>query len=685
MESLSKPSSMRAAWWMTLQAGARRYFCLLQKWWWVVLLATTGGAFLGSWTAWRQPTVYVSSGRMMVGGHVTLPENVSYNEEFANFFGTQVELMQSPEVRRRAADRVQAGDPGIEPCSVQVVVQQLAHTSLFVFQATGAQPAYTQKILNAVMEEYIAIKREMRSERSENTASAIGDQMLRVDREIRADEEALLQFQKKNNVGFMQEESGSASQYLVSLKSKLADLQGEKQLLDLLDIDQNIDRNAGAASPLSLDEAKLSGAGPEVEYLRARQQLALLEAQIVEQGKSLRPKHPMMVQLAQDVAQQKTVIETLRKQSGDRIKSRRKSIDLQIQTTQKSIDEWEKKALALNEKLSDYNRIKTRLDRSKSIYDQLIMNRNNISVSRGIDQDMVSVLERGTPAFPRKPHVARGLAAGGGIGLIASLAFLFLLNRLDDRMNAMHEFRAQFAEKVIGQIPSAEGEKDAKLLVHSDQRHAFAEAFRALRSSIFYMPFEGKAPKTLFVTSAVPGEGKSTIASNLAITIAFSGSRVLLVDGDLRRGALHARFGVENKCGFTDVLTNDSSALRATRATSIPNLFLIPRGSSVEHPGELYLGRGMELFLKEVYEEYDYVIFDSSPVMVADDSTSLAPKIDATLFVVRFGCSSARRCRDSLEMLHTRQANVIGVVCNAVEDLRQDYYGYAEYYTPAKT
>jgi Mrp family chromosome partitioning ATPase len=110
---------------------------------------------------------------------------------------------------------------------------------------------------------------------------------------------------------------------------------------------------------------------------------------------------------------------------------------------------------------------------------------------------------------------------------------------------------------------------------------------------------------------------------------------------------------------------------------------LIPRGSNVGHPGELYLGPAMEHLLKEVYAEYDYVIFDSSPVMVADDSTSVAPKIDATIFVVRFSNSSARRCRESIEMLKTRQANIIGVVCNAVPNLQQDYYGYAEYYTSA--
>lgn len=684
MAAASPSSTVSGLAWGGLAIRFRRHICLLQKWWWIVLLATSAGALAGAWWCWSQPALFVSSGRMMVGGRMSLPENVSYSEEIANFFGTQIELMQSPDVLRRASERVQTDAPDVAPGPVRLDVAQLPHTAIFIFTATGDQPAYTQKILDACMDEYIAMKREMRSERSETTASAITDQLLRVDNEMRADEEALLDFQKKNNIGSLQEEANSAAQYLGLQKRQLADLRSETRLLELLDLDQNIDRRArggdGAKSPDDGPRTTSGGAGPDAEYLRARQQLAVLEAQRDEFAKVLRPKHPTMVQLAQEIAQQQTVLSTLKNQSADRVKSRRGSIALEMQALEKTVAEWEEKSLALNAKLSDYNRIKSRLDRTKTVYDQLTLVSKNVSVSRGIDQDLLSVLQRATPAQMRRTQLAKGLGIGIGGGLAAALAFLFLLNRLDDRMNSMHEFRANFDEKVVARIPSEKGETRMKPLEFNDQRHAFAEAFRALRSSIFFMPVEGKAPKTLLITSAVPGEGKSTVASNLAITIAFSGARVLLVDGDLRRGALHARFGLENKCGLTDVLQNEASVLRATRATPVPNLFLIPRGSNVEHPGELYLGKAMEQFLREVYPEYEYVVIDSSPVMVADDSTSLAPKIDATLFVIRFANSSARRCRESLEMLKTRQANVIGVVCNAVEDLRQDYYGYAEYY-----
>src|SRR5579885_42091 len=102
-----------------------------------------------------------------------------------------------------------------------------------------------------------------------------------------------------------------------------------------------------------------------------------------------------------------------------------------------------------------------------------------------------------SPALPRKPALEKGIALGGGLGFAAALAFLLLLNRFDDRMNSMHEFRARFEEKVLAQIPNEEGKSQLHPLAYNDSRHALAEAFRALRSSIFYMPFEGRAPKTL--------------------------------------------------------------------------------------------------------------------------------------------------------------------------------------------
>ena len=668
----------------------KAYRCrvVFKKYWWVLLLTVIAGACFGAWNAARQPVYHVSSGRMMVRGKISLQEGAGYSEELNNFFGTQIELMKSVEVRKRAVARLQASNPELEACNVELDVTQLPHTSIFVFTSKGSNPEYPQKILDACMDEYIRTKQEMRSEASDTVQTSISDQLSRIEKEWRIGEDELIEFQKKHNVGFLQEQANSAGSYLAGLNRQLADLMNEEQLLQSLNLDQMLDRqqkqqadSGGAAQ--GENDAKIGGFTPEGEYLKSKQQIQMLKAQRADFSKVLRPSHPTIVELDQQISQQEAVSENFRNASIDQLKTRLGSIRLQISNLQVSIKEWEAKALEYSALSADYSRIKSKVDRSKTVYERLQTDLHNIGVTRSVDQDIVSILEKASPSVPIRPGTTRLLLLGLLGGIVAGLGILLLLDQADDRVASFGEFQSKFSEHSIGQIPKQK--HTGELVDHlqqNDPRHSFVEALRAVRSSIFFLPVEGVAPKIFLVTSAVPNEGKSTVSTNLAITMAFSGAKVLLIDADFRRGCLHEEFGLQNECGLSDILTEKAALAEAIQVTSVTNLSLMVRGKSVSHPGELFLGKRMDEFLKQIYSMFDYVILDSCPVLAADDTTSLAPKIDATLFVVRFAFSSARNSRKGLELLKDRQANVIGVICNDVDEKVQDYYyyKYPEYY-----
>jgi succinoglycan biosynthesis transport protein ExoP len=281
-----------------------------------------------------------------------------------------------------------------------------------------------------------------------------------------------------------------------------------------------------------------------------------------------------------------------------------------------------------------------------------------------------------------RPGLIKSLLIGLGIGALAGIGILLLLDRIDDRMASFGEFQNHFSENVLGQIPKEKTKGRVTLLQPDDARHVFAESYRNVRSSIFFMPYEGPRPKTMLVTSSVPNEGKSTISSNLAITMALSGARTLLIDGDLRRGALREAFGISSKIGFSEVLKQEVNWQEVVVPTTYENLFLLPRGKTLGQPSEHLLRDSTDALLRDMYNHYDYIIIDSSPVLAADDSTSLAPKIDATLFVVRLSYTSARLTRKSLELLYNRQVNVPGVILNYVDTSLPEYYyyQYSEYY-----
>ena len=268
--------------------------------------------------------------------------------------------------------------------------------------------------------------------------------------------------------------------------------------------------------------------------------------------------------------------------------------------------------------------------------------------------------------------------------MFVGMVIIFILDMLDDRIGSLMELQGHFSHQLLGQIPQEKFSKDNPALLQAgDNRQALLESFRTLRSSIIFLPVEGKRPKTLVVTSSLPNEGKTTVASNLAVTLAFSGARTLIVDADMRSGKLSALFEAGSHDGLSTVLQQKIKWTDAIYSTAINNLSIMPCGPSLHHTAEHLLGKVTDQFLKDIYDAFDYVVFDSPPVIILDDTLCLAPKIDATIFVVRFNSSSVRASRRALELLDRRQANVIGLVCNGVSLSETEYnynYNYRQYY-----
>jgi capsular exopolysaccharide synthesis family protein len=244
--------------------------------------------------------------------------------------------------------------------------------------------------------------------------------------------------------------------------------------------------------------------------------------------------------------------------------------------------------------------------------------------------------------------------------------------------------RERFPEQLLGHIPHEPSKGRVSVLTLGNKQGIFAESYRNLRSTLHFMSFEEPRPKAFLVTSAVPGEGKSTLAVNLAITVAGGGCRTLLVDGDLRKGLLHTYFAAGSSPGLIDVLNEAVDWKDAVVETSVKNLFLLPRGKGGVGTTEYFLSAASDRFLRELYAaDYDRIIFDSAPVLATDDTACLAPKVDATLFVVRAEASSMRLTRSALDVLEKRQVNLLGLVLNAA-NLRsseyQYYHKYGDYY-----
>jgi polysaccharide biosynthesis transport protein len=684
---------VQGSWSTALITRMHRYKALLVRRWWILVLTICIGLFIQAWLIYQTPPSFLSTAKMILAGKMNIGQNAVYSEDSVNFYGTQIQLMQSAEVRRSAESLVRSTHPEIQPVPVDINVVQRPRTSIFDLSAIGRTPDYTQAYLNAVMQKYLDFKKGMREDQGHNVTTAISEQLVQTEKDLRNSEDEMLEFQKENNIGFLQEEGNSAAAYLVRLNQQYAQLKTEFELLKLLDLDQNLDRAQGVRAETSPgvqatnDTALPFAGGPADDYLRAKQAVQLLKAERDTLSRDLRPKHPKIIKLNDEIAKQENLIKLYRADTVEKLQTRQESIAKQMENLQANIKEWETKALDLSQRLAIFNRIKGKVDRLKTLYDRLTNNLKEVDVSQVVDtSDQVSIMEAATGPVSVRPGLFKSLLIGFGLGALAGIAILLLLDRIDDRMSSFTEFQHLFSESVLGQIPKEKTKGKVTLLQPDDARHIFAESYRNIRSSLFFMPYEGPRPKTLLITSAVPNEGKSTISANLAITMALSGAKTLLVDADLRRGAIREAFGLSTRIGLSEVLKQEVTWREVVVPTSFPNLFILPRGKTLSQPSEHLLRDSTDILLKELYHQYDYIIIDSSPVLAADDTTSLAPKIDATLFVVRLSYTSARLTRKSLELLYNRQVNVPGVILNFVDTSLPEYYyyQYSEYYnTPS--
>ena len=695
MQAQATDRHTSASWTTSFITRLHRYKAILLRRWWIPLLTICLGLFVQAWLIYQTPPSFLSTSKMMLAGKLNISQTAVYSEDNVNFYGTQVQLMQSSEVRRSAEALVRSLHPEMQPVPVQISVTQRPRTSIFDLQAIGSTAEYTQAYLDALMQKYLDFKKGLREDQGHGVTTALTEQLIQVEKDLRNGEDEMLDFQKQNNIGFIQEEGNSAAAYLVKLNQQYAALKTEYELLEKLDLDQNLDRSTSGkqpepgASPAAEEPQGMpfSDVGPEGDYLKAKQNLQLLKAERDTLSKDLRPKHPKIIKLNDEIAKQENLIRLFRADAVEKLSTRRNSIGKQMENLQSNIKEWETKALDLSQRLAQFNRLKGKVDRLKALYDRLTNNLKDVGVSQSVDAaDQVSIMERASVPTSVRPGLVKSLLIGLGCGAVAGIAILLLLDRIDDRMASFGEFQHHFSENVLGQIPREKTKGKVSLLQPDDARHIFAESYRNIRSSIFFMPYDGPRPKTLLVTSAVPNEGKSTISANLAITFALSGARTLLIDGDLRRGAQREAFDISSKIGFSEVLKGEVNWQEVVVPTAYQNLFVLPRGKTLSQPSEHLLRDSTDRFLQDVYHQYDYIIIDSSPVLAADDTTSLAPKIDATLFVVRLSYTSARLTKKSLELLYNRQVNVPGVILNYVDTSLPEYYyyQYSEYYnTPA--
>ncbi|MBI1840581.1 MAG: AAA family ATPase [Verrucomicrobia bacterium] len=667
----------------------RILFFLKTKWWIPLCLALLGGG-IHAFYLLSTPGDYTAVARMWVGGRVRIPESSFFTEEWQNFFGTQIELMQSEKIRMRALTAISGKKPDSSQPLRKLDVTQPRKTTIFNLSMQGTDPEFLAAYLNSVMEEYLRYKKEVRATSSDDTVASLGEQLEKVENELKGEQERIADFQRTNNLSVLQGAAISAGNQLARLHLQLGDLQLEHDTLELTSPEENLERRAVGAGSLVNRSSEGGSSSIPTDYLAARQQRELKRFEQTQKGSDLLPEHPTMVKLAEDIARIDAVMELLRKQSQDDLDEARRRAQLKIKAVTDAIKALEPKVAEMNQKLAEHDRNKASLDRVAAQQTRLLQAMHNVGVNKSVDQESVSVMERAV-VFPTPRRIAYNAGLSSLVAVILGLGIALLVERIDQRVMTPAEARAFIPVRVLGCVPRmSQGrsqERTARIRV-GDSSRLWTEAFRRLRIAITSnSPLRDQPGRVLLVASSTPGEGKTLVAANLARSLASAGFSVLLIDGDIHRRELTQVFSQSSRPGLSDLAETLLPIEQLVIAADVPRLFMMGVGlepEALERQTALVHFRDR---MRDLRNRFDYVILDSAPVLAASEACSLAGMSDHILFVVRMGSTRLASIEQALDQLRLSGAALVGLVLNQAHPRSSgfSFETYEGYSGPAPT
>jgi len=593
-------------------------------------------------------------------------------------------------------------------------------TRLIEITFRSTNPELAAYVANGIAETFTISNQEKRSGTSRKTNDFLQERISSLQAEIRSDEEKLVNLTQ--TAGILK--TGEGEQTIVI--DRLAGL--NKQLLDAENERKNAEANYLAVSN-SPDKVDALAEAEMARYVTEQENnIRSLQADILKKVADLRQQRAQKLQEYQEGAPEIKEIDA-------QIKSYENSIDQGVSKFNKDLDSYRKriKSTMLENLRTKYLQAKGQEDKIRADFEKqygeaqgqnqsavnIKLLQQNIDTNKGFLDNLrkqvsgndvaaqgtdnnISVREIAIPSeTPVAPRRLMTIAAASFLSLIFGAGLALFIDHLDDTIRSTEEIEtylqlpALAAIPDIGSVPrrklllvgSDREEPDvpsSPLLISADTRSSLAEAYRHLRTSIL-LSTAGHAPKSLLVTSSMPSEGKTTTAVNIAISLAQTGARVLIIDADMRLPRLHTIFDIENGKGLSTVLASDfdeEESMAAIKRHEKTNLFVMSSGPIPPNPAELLGSEQMSRLLGLLQSRFTHVIIDSPPITSFTDGVLIASLVEGVILVVHAGKSSRQVVRRSKQLLQEISAKVFGVVLNNVslDDQNNNYYYYRSYY-----
>ena len=570
-------------------------------------------------------------------------------------------------------------------------VRRVPTSRLLDVSFESTDPVLAARIVNAHLETFVEQNFRSRYESTTQASTWLADQLDELKVKVQKSEDARIAYERQNQIWSLDDKSNITTQRLADVNRQLTDTQTERMKKESL---------YEFAKAGNLDVIPQVQNNPSLlEMIRKRSQLT---DQYNDELGQYGPNFPK-VQRVQ--AQLKDLEATLNKQKQaivDGLESDYREARQRETLLSQSLDQQKADVNAMSEKLVEYNILKREAEANKVLYDGLLTKLKEAGITAGLRSSNIRIVDPAMiPSYPSRPAKARNVALAflvglGGIGLALMREYMDNTVKTPDDVENLARLPSlavvpQFtgsggagkrAGLLQGFATSNGHEKRIELVAQHLPKSQMSEAFRALRTSLL-LSQAGHPPQVILVTSALPREGKTTAAANLAVTLAQLGDSTVLVDADLRKPGIGRLLNMTGGkyAGLSSYLAGVSSLdLVTVPHPAIPNLAAIPTGPLPPNPADLLSSSKLTEAIAELRTKYKFIVIDSPPVMAATDAVILSVQCDGVLLVVRSGETPKEAFSRTRDLLRSVNCRMLGVVLNAVDSSAPDYYYSYRYY-----
>ena len=530
---------------------------------------------------------------------------------------------------------------------------------------------FAAEAANALVQEYIDQNLQVKLQTAQNMLDWLGKELVSQQQKVEASERSLAEYREKENALSLDDKQNIVLARLNQLNELVT--RAKTQRIQREALYNQVKSIAGGAAP---DSIPVIAQNPNVQSLKNK--LIGLQQDKVRLLERYGDKHPQVVSVNASLQDTQRQLDQETARAVQSVRNEFETSVLEERTFSQNLEAAKTEASDLNRKGIGYGVMEREAQSNRQVYEALLQREKELRVASNSRANNVRLVDRAeVPDSPVTPGGRRTWLLSIVVGLVLAVGVAFGLDYMDDSIKTPEDVTNRLKVPFLGLVPAVRGKE--LLLASAHAPVEFSESFRTLRTALLSR-YSGSGTKLMVVTSAQPLEGKTTTACNIAMALAHGGSRVLLLDADLRRPGLHRTLRLANERGLAQVLVGQARVRDVIQRTVDPNLLAITAGRPPANPSELLSSERMKMLIENLRTgPFDWIVIDTPPVLAVADSVILAPLVHGVTFVIGAEMTRRRLAERALETIMESNPRQTGVVLNKVDFVKNKYY-YTRYH-----